>query len=96
MGLLGGDLGLDLFDGRPGLGRLGVGLKEAVLHIHRIDLHQGLASDHVLIVGHQHLGHISGNLGRHGHLVGLQIGVVGRLLIAAVEAPVGIGAAAEQ
>ena len=74
------DVELGLLAGDRGAGRRHIrpGLVERDLEVAVVDAHQHLAGRHVLIVLHQHLIQVAGDLRRDGGAVGLHIGVVGR------------------
>lgn len=71
LGLLAGDGGLGRRDIRPGL-------IERDREVAVVDPRQHLAGPDALVILHQHLVQIAGDLRRDGGAVGLHIGVVGR------------------
>ncbi len=98
--LLQGDLCVEIADRGFSGGDVGLGLVERGAKIAIVDLRQQLAGRHRLVVAHQHLGDVAGDLRRDDRRVGFDIGVVGRFQIAAdgevVVAEIGGGSDAER
>ena len=70
LGVLVGDIGLRLGDG-------GLALRQSRPVVALVDPHQHLAGRDGLVVGDLERRHIAADLGADGHIVGLQVGVVG-------------------
>ncbi len=76
--LLLGDLGIEVADSGVGALDVGTSLIERDQEVAIVDLCQHLARLHRLIVLDQDPGDVTGDLGRYGRVVGLDVGVVGR------------------
>ena len=81
--LLQGDLRVEIAHRRFSRGDVCLGLAERGAKIAIVDLRQQLAGRHRLVVVDQHLRDVAGDLRRDDRRVGFDIGVVGRLQVAA-------------
>jgi len=81
--LLQGDLRLEIAHRRFSRGNVCLGLAERRAKIAIVDLRQQLAGRHRLVVVHQHLRDVAGNLRRDDRGIGFDIGVVGRFQVTA-------------
>ena len=79
--LLQAELGIEVADRRLGCLLVGTGLIERCTEIAVIDAGEDLAGPDPLVVIHQHLCNVAGNLRRHGGVVGLHVGIVGTFQI---------------
>ena len=82
--LLQGELCIEIADGGFSSSNVGFGLVERNAKVAIVDLRQQLAGRHRLVVAHQHLCDVAGDLRRDDGRVGFDIGVVGGFQIAAV------------
>ncbi|MGX1149786.1 hypothetical protein AB7M15_005608 [Bradyrhizobium ottawaense] len=78
------ELGIDVAHRGFARGDVGFGLVERRLEVTIVDLGQRLAGLHLFVVTDQHLGDVAGDFWRDDRGVGLHIGVVGCLEVAAV------------